>query len=119
MTENGQYEFQPSSAGPPRPETESSVEQWQEILRRLREVHDSQARLAEAIEDLGIKVDGALGPEATSKVEAHANAVTVDPASPNTILAAPSGIPSPSVSPGQPLQWGDARERARNHRAPP
>jgi len=49
----------------------SSAELWHEILERLREVQESQARLASAIETLGGMVRDALAPDARPVLGAH------------------------------------------------
>ena len=60
--ESGPHEAQSSSAGPDRSTSlSSSAPLWHEILERLREVQESQAKLADAIEVLGLMVQDAMG----------------------------------------------------------
>ncbi|HYA67685.1 MAG TPA: hypothetical protein VED63_03035, partial [Acidimicrobiales bacterium] len=49
----------------------SSAELWHEILERLREVQESQVRLAGAIETLGVMVRDALAPDSRPALGAH------------------------------------------------
>jgi hypothetical protein len=60
--ESGQHRSQPASAADlARTTTLSSTELWHEILERLREVQENQARLAAAIEGLGSEAQAKLG----------------------------------------------------------
>jgi hypothetical protein len=77
-TENGQHESQPAAAVDGIETTAPTGELWFEILERLREVQESQTRLAGAIHGLGMMVQDALGPEATKEIAAHLPGVTLD-----------------------------------------
>ncbi|MGA2519739.1 MAG: hypothetical protein ABSG81_02845 [Acidimicrobiales bacterium] len=87
----------------------SSAELWHEILERLREVQESQVRLAGAIETLGTMVRDALSPESQPVIGAHsrgaslerpasaiaAGAPAVDPEPPTAVVAPLADVPPP------------------------
>ncbi len=78
----------------------SSAELWHEILERLREVQESQVRLAGAIETLGTMVRDALAPEAQPVLGAHSPRAGLAPGT-----ATGSGADRPaSILPGRPSE---------------
>ncbi len=97
--ENGPHEAQPSSADLVRSQPCRLPELWHEILERLREVQESQAKLADAIEVLGMMVQDALGADDPAVLGDHAfgAAPSSDPEGPfsTDLLHAPDGeVPS-------------------------
>jgi hypothetical protein len=75
----------------------SSAELWHEILERLREVQESQVRLAGAIETLGEMVRDALVPDAQPVLGAHSRGASLARAT-----APPLGVlpdPGPAAGP--------------------
>src|ERR1700681_2024737 len=95
--ENGQHESQPAAPVDGMGTTTSSSEElWLEIPERLREVQESQARLAGAIQGLGVMIQDTLGPEATEEIAAPIPGLTLDPASEHLLVP-----PAPPVDPGE------------------
>jgi hypothetical protein len=76
----------------------SSTGLWREILERLREVQESQAKLADAIEVLGLMVQDALGSEDPSPPGEPDTEAAVDPPNSHDALSsAPTGPPGAGV----------------------
>src|SRR5580704_18300368 len=67
--EHGPPEGRPSSADVVRSMAGSSPAPWHEILERLREVQESQVKLADAIEVLGLMVQDAIDDDGRADLE--------------------------------------------------
>jgi len=90
--ESGQFESERSAGGLVRPTTSASPELWHEILERLREVQESQAKLADAIEVLGFMVQDAL--DSAPQPDFGADGISWEPAA-----VGPSGDPNATPTP--------------------
>lgn len=95
MTMDSGHHEAPASAGPGWSMATSSTGLWREILERLREVQESQAKLADAIEVLGLMVQDALASDDPSPPAAPDTEAAVDPPRPHDALSSAPVDPPP------------------------
>ena len=109
MSSDNRYQAEPPSSGElVRSMALSSAELWHEILERLREVQESQARLAVAIEGLSVMFRDAIAPDDQPIVGAHSKGASLARGEPPTFRTPPaigseaSSAPDRSLASGSP-----------------
>ncbi len=104
--ENGPPEGRPSSADVVRSVAGSSPALWHEILERLREVQESQVKLADAIEVLGLMVQDALDDDGRADLEEPSDRAPWDLPDPPDAMT--GDAPRPTSDPSDPVFAEDA-----------
>ncbi|HEY5025751.1 MAG TPA: hypothetical protein VII76_12310 [Acidimicrobiales bacterium] len=119
--ESGPHEAQPWSADLVRSDL-SSPDLWHEILERLREVQEGQAKLADAIEVLGLMVQDALDAETQAPVGVPSTETAEGPAVAPEALDwrwPPPEVPGSAGWAQEPDSQPDTRSEGQPSEAPP